>query len=513
MNTQTMQSNPILDEKESNAVNVAVLDIGSNSFHLVVARIIDDSVQVLHKVKQKVRMANGLDKNNVLSEESIVRGLYALINIRDNIAGFHPDKIRIVGTYTLRTAKNANDFIHRALDIFPYPVEIISGFEEARLIYSGVAHTHHDQNKRLVIDIGGGSTEFIIGEAFTPHILRSMPMGCVSFNKKFFYDGYITKQRFRRAILQARQTLLPIGPLYKVMGWDNCIGASGSIKSILAVCKAISGQENNNSITLTQLEEIKDICCELEHVDTLNLAGLSDDRKPVFCAGLAVLIAIFHTFEIESMDVSNSGLREGMLYETEGVLKNVDIRQRTAESIASLYHVDKQQAKRVQKTAMHLYQQCADDWCIKKPEFIQLLNWAALLHEVGLNINSKHFNKHSAYIIANVDMPGFNQEQQRFLAELLKNQRKKIDKKSGMFEQFNKDDFLKVLLLLRFAVLFNINRQDNPHENVKILVNNKQVQLKFKQTWLESQTILQMDLLNEIDLLENAQFELEFSGK
>ena len=337
-------------------------------------------------------------------------------------------------------------------------------------------------------------------------------MGCVSFNSRFFYDGYITKQRFRRAILQARQTLEPIVQLYKVVDWESCIGTSGSIKSILAVCKAISGQENQNNITLKELEHIKQMCCELEHVDTLALEGLSEDRKPVFCAGLSVLIAVFHTFEIDSMDVSSSGLRDGVLYEMEDRLKNADIRQRTAESISSRYHVDIKQAKRVQKTASHLYEQCKSQWKIDKPEFFQLLNWAALLHEVGLNINSKHFNKHSAYIIANVDMPGFNQEQQRFLAELLKSQRKKIDRKSGEFEQFRKKEFLRVLVILRLAVMFNMSRQDNPHESVGIIVKGKDVQLKFKQSWLESQTIFQMDMLNEIDLLENIEYQVQFSG-
>ncbi|BCE03127.1 exopolyphosphatase [Marinicellulosiphila megalodicopiae] len=511
-----MSENNKIVELESNdpskAVNVAALDIGSNSFHLVVARIVDDSVQILHRVKQKVRMANGLDKNKMLSEESIVKGLTALENIKGNIDGFHPDKIRIVATYTLRTAVNANEFIHRALDIFPFPVEVISGFEEARLIYSGVAHTHHEQGKRLVMDIGGGSTEFIIGEEFSPHILRSLSMGCVSFNKRFFDDGYITMQRFRRAIMHAQLALEPHVQLYKIVGWDHCIGTSGSIKSILAVTKAISGQENRTHITLEDLIEIQKRCCELDHSDTLNLPGLSDDRRAVFCAGLSILMAAFYKLDIHKMDVSDSGLRDGVLYEMEDRLKNTDIRQRTAESLSSRYKVDTQQAARVLQTAKNLYQQCAAQWEIESDELSQMLNWAALLHEVGLNINSKKYHKHSGYIIANVDMPGFNQEQQKFLAELLNNQRKKISTKVIVYEQFDKKAYLRILVILRLAVLFNVSRQDTWLEKVEITVDKNEVSLIFDQTWFEKQTIFQMDLLNHIDLFESAGINLKFTA-
>ena len=214
------------------ASKVAALDIGSNSFHLVVARIVAGSVQILHRVKQKVRLAEGLNEDNVLQGEAKQRGLDTLKIIADSLKGFEPDSVRIVATHTLRRAVNAKEFIEEALQVLPYPIEVISGTEEARLIYSGVAHTNHDAGKRLVVDIGGGSTEFIIGEGLSPLLLRSLQMGCVSYTQRFFANGELKAKAFDKAIIAAEQEMEPIEERYRRLGWQRCIGTSGTIKAI-----------------------------------------------------------------------------------------------------------------------------------------------------------------------------------------------------------------------------------------------------------------------------------------
>jgi len=232
------QHESVFDTVESREVNkVAALDIGSNSFHLVVARIVAGSVQILHRVKQKVRLAEGLDDDNILSDEAMERGLKMLRIVAESLRGFEPDSVRIVATHTLRKAKNAHHFINAAKDILPYPVEVISGVEEARLIYSGVAHTNHADGQQLVVDIGGGSTEFVIGEGFNPLICRSLQMGCVSYTKRFFPDGELKNKSFDLAITAAEQELEFIQGKYRKLGWVQCIGTSGTIRSLFTLCQ------------------------------------------------------------------------------------------------------------------------------------------------------------------------------------------------------------------------------------------------------------------------------------
>ena len=505
----TQQEEALSGINSRDVTRVAALDIGSNSFHLVIARIVADSVQILHRVKQKVRLADGLDKDDMLSDEAIERGMAALRECQESMQGFEADTVRIVATYTLRKAINSGDFISAARKIIPFPVEVISGVEEARLIYQGVAHTSAAGGKRLIVDIGGGSTEFIIGEDFDPSLMRSLSMGCVNFSKRFFpKTGELKEKYFQRAITAAHQELEIISDKYRRLGWNVCIGTSGTIKTLANLCgelkykaleeRGIEGKPGRAEITLSDLKSLIKHACDAGSLENLIFNSISVDRLPVFPAGLAVLTAIFESLGIEKMQYSGAALREGVLYEMEDRMQHQDIRKRTAESIATRYDVDIQQAHRVLHTTKSIYRQVAEQWQIDSPELKSILGWAALLHEVGLQINSRGVQKHSAYILSNAELPGFNQEQQQLLATLVGCHRKKIDlEQIRSFEQFGRLEVHKLICILRLGALLNIKRQDNIIPEITANVKVQEINLMFADGWLKDKSLMQADLISE----------------
>ncbi len=481
---------------------VAALDMGSNSFHLVVARIVAGSVQILHRVKQKVRLADGLGKDGMLSDAAMQRGLDTLKVIAESLQDFEADNVRVVATHTLRKASNAKAFLNAAKKVFPFPIEVISGAEEARLIYQGVAHTNHQQGQRLVVDIGGGSTEFVIGEGFETKILRSLQMGCVSYTNRFFKQGEINNKAFNKAITCAQQELEMIDKKYQQIGWNTCIGTSGTIKTIIELASRLDNCNLASQVCLTDLKTLKALCCAAGSSENLQLDGLSEDRRPVFAAGLAILIGIFKSLNIEQMQFSPDALREGLLYEMQDHLTHPDIRQRSAESLATRYDVDVEQAKRVLNTTMQLYDQVSKPWKIANKEFKSLLGWAALLHEVGMQINSRGIQRHSGYILQNIELPGFGQEQQNLLATLVRFHRKKI--KLAEIPEFiliRQEQVYKLIALLRLAVLLNIKRQDGILPKFSLSAQANQLQLTFPKDWLAKKPVFSADLEQERDYL------------
>ena len=496
-----------LDVRES--TQIAVLDIGSNSFHLIVARIISGTVQVLHKTKIKVRLADGLDKHNRLSAEAINRGLEALEVIKTSLAGFEPNSVRIVATYTLRKAKNANEFIEAAKHILPYPVEIIAGQEEARLIFNGVAHTEALDDKTLIIDIGGGSTEFMIGEQLNPILLRSLDMGCVSFTRQFFSKGKLKAKSFDQAITAAQQYLEFIEDKFVNLGWQMALGTSGTIESIAMLC----GQgDPEYQPTLADLLLLKQQLIDTQHVDALSLNYISDDRKQVLPAGLAILIAIYQSFKLSNLRYASAALREGVIYEMETSLSHTDIKERSAQSLATRYDVDTAQANLVLKTALSLFEQSSEPWHLHEYRLKPLLSWSALLHEVGLHINSRGVQKHSAYILANAELPGFNSEQQSFIATLTRFHRKKIKlEELPALTQFSRMELINCIILLRLSVLLNIKRQPDFLPSYEFLVDKNKVALTFPNGWLAAHPVIAADLQKEKEQLEKVNTLLDFS--
>lgn len=478
--------------------HIAALDLGSNSFHLVVARVVAGHLRIVHKVKQRVRLADGLSSDNLLSEEAMQRGLHCLEAMAESIKGFSPESVRIVATYTLRKASNKGVFFKAARAILPYPIEVISGTEEARLIYHGVANTHHSTGRRLIIDIGGGSTEFVIGEQFEPKLLRSLQLGCVSYKKRYFSKGNISQKAFNKAITAACQELELIDERYQKLGWHSCIGTSGTIKAIVQLVDEINQGASNGIITQADLNQLMARAIKAGHVDELDFESLGEERRPVFASGLAILIAIFQSLNIEQMHFSPAALREGVLYEMEDELTHHDIRERTAQSLATRYDVDTAQAQRVLDSAMTIYKQVKSDWQLQHKELRNMLSWAALLHEVGLQINSRGVQKHSAYVLQNVDMPGFNQEQQLLLATLVRFHRKKIrPEEIAEFSQYQPLQVYKLVALLRLAVLLNIKRQDGILPDFNVRVGKHKIELNFPEGWLAQKPIFSADLERE----------------
>ncbi|AWV45670.1 exopolyphosphatase [Hafnia alvei] len=487
-----------LNHSNNKPQEIAAIDLGSNSFHMVIARIVNGALQVLGRLKQRVHLADGLDSNNMLSEEAMERGIACLALFAERLQGFPEENVCIVGTHSLRQAANAEEFLKRAAKVIPYPIEIISGHEEARLIFMGVAHTQPEKGRKLVIDIGGGSTEMVIGEDFDPLLVESRRMGCVSFARQFFPNGEISKDNFQRARLAAAQKLENMAWQYRIQGWQSALGASGSIKAAHEVLIALG--EKDGLITAERLELLRNEVLKYRRFSELALPGLSEDRQAVFVPGLSILCGVFDALAIKQLRLSDGALREGVLYEMEGRFRHQDIRSRTARSLAEHYNIDHEQAYRVLSTVQQLYAQwMAQNSKLVHPQLEALLNWAAMLHEVGLSINHSGMHRHSAYILQNTNLPGFNQEQQLLLATLVRFHRKgvKLDELPRL-TLFKKKQYIPLIQILRLAALLNNQRQSTTTpESLELETNGFHWILRFPQGYLQQNNLVQLDVEKE----------------
>jgi exopolyphosphatase/guanosine-5'-triphosphate,3'-diphosphate pyrophosphatase len=489
---------PITHKNMPRPQEFAAIDLGSNSFHMVIARVVDGAMQVLGRLKQRVHLADGLSADNVLSEEAIQRGLSCLALFAERLQGFSASNVTIVGTHTLRQAVNAQDFLQRAADVIPYPIEVISGHEEARLIFMGVEHTQPEKGRKLVIDIGGGSTELVIGEDFEPKLVESRRMGCVSFANLYFPNGVISQENFRRARLAAAQKLETLAWQYRLLGWQYALGASGTIKAACEVLQAMG--EKEKLITPERLALLYDEVMKHKSFAALSLPGLSEERKAVFVPGLAILHGVFDALAIRELRLSDGALREGVLYEMEGRFRHQDIRSRTAQSLANHYNIDSEQARRVLETTDDLWQQWRDqNPRLANPQLAALLKWAAMLHEVGLTINHSGMQRHSAYILQNTNLPGFNQDQQLLLATLVRYHRKAIKTDDlPRFTLFKKKQILPLVFLLRLGTLLNNQRQaTNRPERLTLTTDEGHWTLRFPAGYFGQNTLVQLDLERE----------------
>ncbi|WP_024548622.1 exopolyphosphatase [Siccibacter turicensis] len=476
----------------------AAVDLGSNSFHMVIARVVDGAMQIIGRLKQRVHLADGLDENNILSEEAMERGLNCLSLFAERLQGFAAANVCIVGTHTLRQAQNASEFLQRAEQVIPYPIEIISGNEEARLIFMGVEHTQPERGRKLVIDIGGGSTELVIGEDFEPQLVESRRMGCVSFGQHFFTGGVISPERFKRARLAAVQKLESLAWQYRIQGWTVALGASGTIKAAHEVLLEMG--EKDGRITPERLDRLVESVLGFNNFSALSLPGLSEERKAVFVPGLAILCGVFDALAIRELRLSDGALREGVLYEMEGRFRHQDIRIRTAQSLADQYHIDRDQAHRVLETTAQIYTQWEEqNPKLAHPQLAALLKWAAMLHEVGLGINHSGLHRHSAYILQHSDLPGFNQEQQMLIATLVRCHRKAVKLDDlPRFTLFKKKQFLPLIQLLRLGVLLNNQRQaTSTPPTLTLTTDDNHWTLRFPHNWFSQNALALLDLERE----------------
>lgn len=487
---------------EENTRSIAAVDLGSNSFHMIVAVVCDDNLQIVDRIKEMVRLAAGLDARNRLSPAVCERALACLSRFSQRLRDIPRGSVRIVGTNTLRKARKSEKFIAQAEAILGHPIEIISGQEEARLIYLGVSHSLEDEGeRRLVIDIGGGSTEYIIGQHFKPEQMESLFMGCVSFSEQFFKNGALTESRMRKAQIAALQELSTIREQYIAAGWDTAIGASGSIISIHDV--VIAKGWSSDGITLDALKKLRQEIIDAGHTDKLSLPTLSDDRKPVFAGGVAILCATFESLGIELMRVSSGAVREGLLYDHLGRIHHEDVRERTIDQLLQRYSVDVAQAKRIEETALYLLQQIAVECDLANEERSGLLSRAARLHEIGLTIAHNQYHKHGAYLAKNLYMPGFSQSEQLLLSALIQGHRRKFPE--NVIKALPKPQIQPIWLLciiLRLSALLHRSRSSNPLPDIHLIMNDLEVKLSFPKDWLAEHPLTNADLTQEKQYLK-----------
>ncbi len=489
---------------------LAALDLGSNSFHMVIAENRDGRLQVLDKLKEMVRLADGLDRENKLDPLSSERAIECLSRFSQRLQQVAPENIRVVGTNTLRRARHNRRFMRKAEKALGHEIEIISGREEARLIYLGVSHALEDSHdKRLVVDIGGGSTELILGQQFKPQLLESLFMGCVSFSQRYFPDGAIKRDAIQAAKLAARQELEPVQSQYRNAGWTTAIGASGTILAVQDVLRA--NDWNPHNITLDGLEKLIAVLEQAEKVDNLSLQGLATDRRPVFVGGVAILIAIFEALQLEQMTVSTGALREGLLYDLLGRTSSEDIRDNSIHDLTQRYHIDVGQATRISQTGANFFDQLEKPWKLSRNRHLPLLQWAVLLHEVGMDVSHRQYHKHGGYLIRYMDMAGFAQLEQEYLALLVRAHRRKFP-----FAEFralpprDRTALIRLAIILRLSVVLHRNRGSEELPDIRVRIRKNMLSLHFPPDWIKQHPLTQLDLTQEADYLAATPVQLIF---
>jgi exopolyphosphatase/guanosine-5'-triphosphate,3'-diphosphate pyrophosphatase len=431
---------------------LAAIDMGSNSFHLIIARFNHGELRPVETLAERVQLGLGLVRSR-LTQEAIDRGLDCLRRFKQVIDSLGPSRIRVVGTNALRQAKNRRAFTEPAEQILGVPVDVIYGQEEARLIYLGVAHTlADDEHSRLVIDIGGGSTEFVVGQRFEPQKLQSLQLGCVSFTDEFFADGLLNKRNFRAAYDQAMGEISHIRRRFGSKHWHECVGSSGTLQAIELLVGL--GGWRESGIDRKSLDKLRKQLLNFGRIDAIDIPELNEKRRGVIPAGVAIATAIFDSLNIETMRVSSGALREGVLYDLMGRLSHEDVRERSVRAMISRYGADPQIADLVADRVRYLADAAAKPWRLSDDDIDQLC-WAARCHEIGVAIAQKHYNRHSAYLLRFSDMPGFSQREQERMAVLVRGHRGKI--KEEIFDDVSEREREKVqrlMALLRLAVLF-----------------------------------------------------------
>ncbi len=486
----------------------ASIDLGSNSFHMKIARLTEQKLDILDRLREQVQLAAGLDENKNLTEEAQNRAIATLERFGERVRDIPRSRVRAVGTNTLRRARNTRVFLDRALDALGHPIEIISGQEEARLIYLGVAHSlSQGAERRLAVDIGGGSTECIIGEGFEPKRVASLYMGCVSYSREFFPDGAIESDLMRRAETAARVELETVQRKFRAEGWELAVGSSGTILAIDRILQ--QNGWSKDGITPKGLKKLQKAVIQAGHVDALALPGLEKARAPVLPGGLAILRAVFDSFEIKRMHPATGALREGVLYDLVGRSRDEDIRDRTVGEFIGHYHIDRAHAERVEQTSVQCLKQVAGNWDLEERELGRLLMWAARLHEIGLMISYSGYHRHGEYLIANSEMPGFSRNDQQLIAALVRYHRRKLDR--SPFENLRKvsgTQALRLCILLRLAVLLNRNRSPQPLPPFKLHADGDRLEIYFPQKWLDDHALTQADLEEESQLLKKTGIDI-----
>jgi exopolyphosphatase/guanosine-5'-triphosphate,3'-diphosphate pyrophosphatase len=501
MEVPSPTTNP--DELSSTPSSViAAVDLGSNSFHMVVAQDQHGQLKVIDRLREMVRLGAGLNSSGKLSKESKERALECLQRFGQRLQEMHADSVRVVGTNTLRVAKNSADFIQRAEEALGHPIQIISGVEEARLIYQGTIHSiAGPKGKWLVTDIGGGSTEIIIGKEGDPLLMESVQMGCVVISEKYFSNGELEKKKFKKALVEAKLQLQPIISKLKALGWKHVVGTAGTIRTISQLMREFELSERG--ITYKGINVLIDKLQELGHIDKVSFESLSKERKPVFAGGLIVLKAIFEELDIKEMVISDGGLREGLLFDLAGRIHHEDTRDRTVYSLMRRYHVDFDHATNIKTAALHLLEKLSKVCKIDNDIAYQFLIWASDLHEIGLDISHSKYHRHGAYLLENSDLMGFSWNEQRLLACLVGSHRRKINMESvAMLPSRWQEQAVYMIVILRIAILINRDRIPKELPDIKTQGDDGALKIQFDEKWLEEHPLTGAELEQEQSYLK-----------
>lgn len=494
------QISGLKEAPSSEWVSVAAVDLGSNSFHMILAQSNDADVVIVDRLRESVRLGGGLTSDNLVAPPTRERAIACLERFGERLRAVSPRHVRAVGTNTLRLARHDDEFFADARRALGHAIEVISGVEEARLIYIGVAMTHFFEGKRLVVDIGGGSTELIVGDG--QEILRahSLYMGCISFTTRFFPRGRITRDAFREAQTAAGLELEAIRVRLRAAGWNAAFGASGTIGAISDILRE-SGW-TSGEIDLPSLKRLRRTLVEAGEVTKLATLGVKEDRAAVLPGGLAILIAIFKSLEIPAMGRSTGALREGVLYDLLGRIRHSDIRDLTIQRVTERFGVDVDQSQRIERTVLALLGQVSD-LDVSPAEAAQVLSWAARLHEIGLALRYAGYQKHGAYLVLNSDLPGFSTDDQTLLAAIIGSHRRDVSE--DLIKEVSprrRALALRLILLFRLAALLNRSRTDAPVPEFRASSDWREIHLGFPPGWLLEHPLTAADLDVEREMLQ-----------
>ena len=487
---------------------LAAVDLGSNSFHMVIARYEGERLHIIDKLRESIRLGAGLDEQHNITPAAQERAISCLQRFGQRLGDCSASKVRVVGTNTLRRAKNSQNFIQKAQAALGHEIEIISGVEEARLIYSGVSHfSPHYAGKRVVMDIGGGSTEVIYGENEAPKLMESISVGCVYLSQLYFSDGVLNARRMQKAITHAEREFGPIYLKYTQHSWEHVIGSSGTARAAISLVQDLGWSVNG--MTSDALHKLKDALIDFKHVDNITLPGLSPDRSAILPAGVAILVAFFKMFKVDIMRYADGALREGLLYDQWERLQNRDIRYLTISALKKQYSVDLEQVSRVRKTSLALLEQVADDWDLTGGRFQRLLHWSSELYELGLSLSHSQYHKHSNYIVANADMAGFSRSGQAILAHLVGHHRRRIPAIEDFPIGLDQQKQFHALVIFRISCLLHRSRLDQELPNIVARVSENKMTLDIPKAWLEQHALTLADLEHEQNYLADHLFQLK----
>ena len=441
-----------------NGTHLAAIDLGSNSFRLEIGVQDHGQIHRTEYLKETVRQGNGLDEDRNLSQDAMQRGWDCLARFGERLAGFRKSQVRAVATQTLREARNRDEFLARATKILGFPIDVVSGREEARLIYQGVAHLLPQSDEhRLVVDIGGRSTELILGHGFEARTMESYRVGSVAWSMRYFPEGVFSTQAFQMAEIAAKAVLDEALNAYPSESWEVAYGSSGTVGAVGDILMAAGWPAG--AITRERLDWLLELLLKAQSADRLRLDGMKEDRRAVIGGGVSVLRAVFDLLDIEEMQVAQGALRHGALYDLlDREHEQTDLRSTSVNRLSSKFNVDPTQAQRVSKVARHLFREVAGGFSPAESErHLRKLAWATELHEIGSAISHSDYHKHGAYILDNADAPGFSMPELHRLGLLVLGHRGKLRKLDVDFEDAV---FVKQLMALRLAVILCHARRD-----------------------------------------------------